>query len=250
MTSESTVPLGGSKAEVLFRQGLNYHLGRKDTPYNPAAARELYLKAPGQGSAKAALNLVWLARSKARMSSRRADDLSRMIQYFVQAAKMGSPDALYCLHEACSQGLGVPKDRARAEKLLRSAARGGSLLAMTKLGLDCVNRDELEEGREWLGKALDRGYGDAGYHLGALAYTVDQDVKAMVRCLERGAGHGSVKCIRRLALIHELGQFGQQVDMPLAEHYRNLLPKNKTALSGKTHCLPVLSGDGHIEAYA
>ena len=227
MIASKATPTGGPEAEALFQKALNHHLGRKGSPYDPVAAKELYIMALKKGSAKAALNLGRLLKHKATLSCQRADDLGHMVKYFVQAAKMGSPDALYCLHEACSQGLGVPKDTAKADRLLEEAAHGGSPQAMVCLGLNCISGDRVEEGKVLLAKAVEQGHGDAGYHLALLHYAADGDVDAMIHYLQQGAEKGNQKCLRKLAMIYELGQYGQKINPQLAEKYFNQLPVSK-----------------------
>ena len=227
MVSAKMTPTGGSEAEALFQKGLNFHLGRSGSPYDPIAAKNLYILALQKGSAKAALNLGRMLKNKATISGKRADELKHMVNYFVQAAKMGSPDALYCLHEACSEGLGMPKDYVKAEQLLQKAAHGGSPQAMTRLGLECISCDRVTEGKGWLAKALEQGNGDAAYHLASVCYAIERDMSAMIGYLKQGAAKSSEKCIRRLALIYELGQFGQSADPRMAEKYFQLLPKRK-----------------------
>lgn len=231
MVTAKTTPTGGPEAEALFQKGLSYELSGNGDSYDPDVAKELYILALNKGSAKAALKLGRQIKRRATGSCKKADDLGHMVRYFVQAAKMGSPDALYCLHEACSRGLGVPKDSVKAAKLLEGAAQGGSPLGMTRLGLDRIGRDRLNEGKIWLTKALSEGYGDAGYHLASLYYAVERDVESMIRYLREGAEKGSEKCIRRLVMIYEQGQFGQEVNLPLAEEYLALLPANKAGVS-------------------
>lgn len=230
MVTARTTPTGGPEAEALFQKGLSYELSGGGDSYDPDTAKELYIMALNKGSAKAALNLGRQLKHRATGSRKKADDLGHMVRYFVQAAKMGSPDALYCLHDVCSRGLGVPKDSVKAAKLLESAAHGGSPLGMMRLGLDRIGRDKLNEGKSWLIKALNEGYGDAGYHLASLYYAVERDVDCMIRYLREGAQQGSEKCIRRLVMIYEQGQFGQEVNLPLAEKYLTLLPVRKAGV--------------------
>ena len=230
MVTARTTPTGGPEAEALFQKGLSYELSGGGDSYDPDAAKELYIMALNKGSAKAALNLGRQLKHRATGSRKKADDLGHMVRYFVQAAKMGSPDALYCLHDVCSRGLGVPKDSVKAAKLLESAAQGGSPLGMMRLGLDRIGRDKLNEGKIWLAKALSEGHGDAGYHLASLYYAVERDVDSMIRYLREGAQQGSEKCIRRLVMIYEQGQFGQQVNLMLAEKYLTLLPVQKAGV--------------------
>lgn len=227
MIASKATPTGGPEAEALFQKALNHHLGRSGSPCDPMTAKELYLMALKKGSAKAALNLGRLLRHKAMLSRKGEDDLEHMVRYFLQAAQMGSPDALYCLHEVCSQGLGVPKDTEKAARLLKEAAYGGSPQAMARFGLNCIKCGRMAEGKILLAKALEAGHGDAGYHLGLARYAADGDADSMIHCLRQGAEKGSQKCIRKLAMIYKLGQCGQKTNPQLAETYFRLLPASK-----------------------
>lgn len=224
MVTAKTTPYGGSEAKALLQRWLSHESGGSGEPHDLNTAKEPYIMVLNKGSAKAALSLGRQLKYRATGScNKKDDDRGHMAGYFAQAAKMGAPDALYCLHDLCSQGAGVPKNNAKAAKL----PEGGSPQGMTRLGLERIGRDKLNEGKAWLTKALSEGDGDAGYHLASLYYAVERDVDSMIRYLREGAEKGSEKCIRRLVMIYEQGQFGQEVNLPLAEKYLSRLPAFK-----------------------
>ena len=230
MIAAKNTPTGGPEAEALFQQAVDHHLGRNGCNFDLRLARALYAQALRKGNAKAALNLGNLYKTDTGALANRQQSLRYMVALFNQAASMGCPDGFFCLHEAFARGLGVPKDPKRADHLLRIAATKGSLVAMVHLGNREIAANRDQQGKKWLIKALNEGYGDAGYHLASFAYAVEQNIPGMIVYLRTGCRHGSAKCIRWLAYIYEMGQFGQPVDTQYAGRLLQLLasldPKN------------------------
>jgi TPR repeat protein len=81
------------------------------------------------------------------------------------ATEARSGAALVWLSMFYDEGLGVPRDPTRAEALLREAATGGYSVAQYHLGAALLARAataaEVDEARDWLGRAAAQGDADA-----------------------------------------------------------------------------------------
>jgi TPR repeat protein len=81
------------------------------------------------------------------------------------AAEADSGAALVWLSMFHEEGLGVPRDPARAEALMRRAATDGYSVAQYHLGAALLARaatpEEVDEARGWLGRAAAQGDADA-----------------------------------------------------------------------------------------
>lgn len=210
-------PTGGLEAETLFQQAVDCHMGRNGMSSDVKSAQKLYAKALMKGSPKAALNLGYLYKTDANLHPDRDTRHKYMLALFLRAAQLGCPDGLYCLYEALERGQGLPKDQFKANRLLKKAALNGSVMAMARLGAKYIIAGNAKEGVFWLNKALAEGNGDAAYDLAIYEKTKNRDIVAMIGFLRQGSKLGSVKCIRTLAFIYELGQFGQEPAPKYAE---------------------------------
>ena len=96
---------------------------------------------------------------------------------------------------------------------------------MDNYGSLLVEAGRVEEGRQWMRKALELGYGDAGVSL-SRSYAGERNAQKMIESLRAGAGMGSTKCLMRLFLTYRQGYYGQAVD----EEYANCFIKLHDAI--------------------
>ena len=78
---------------------------------------------------------------------------------------------------------------------------------------------ELEPEKEiyWLEKALNGGYGYAGYPLSLVYFYHEGNAEKGVAALRRGAALGSTDCLFSLGEIYRKGENGQEKDVEYAE---------------------------------
>ena len=210
-------PTGGTEAECLFQQAVDCHIGRNGRDSDLKSAQKLYAKALKKGSPKAALNLGYLYKTDVNLQPDREKRHRYMLAFFHKAAQLGCPEGLFCLYEALERGQGIPRDHLKANKLLKKAALGGSVMAMARMGALHIIAGNAKEGIFWLNKALAEGNGDAAYELAVFEKNTNRDIAGMIGFLRKGARMSSIKCIRTLAFIYELGQFGQEPAPKYAE---------------------------------
>lgn len=213
-----------AEAELLFQQAVDYHLGRNGRFCNPKKAQKLYAKAVIKGSAKAALNLGHMYHTEATQSADSETYLKHVEALFTHAARLGRPDGLRYLSEVSGQGDADTESSCRAERFMLQAAEFGCVSSMMTLGTRKLHdKSQANEGVKWLLRALQNGSGDAAAVLASHAYEQQGDVEHMLHLLRQGCAKGSAKCIRRLAFIHEVGQFGQKPDPQYAKRLFALL---------------------------
>jgi TPR repeat protein len=157
-------------SEGAHRLALVYAQGLPGTPRNDARAYELFLKAASAGHSRAQLNLgILLLRGQGVPR-----DLVQARAWLEKAAAGGDPQALYTLGRAMSEGSEqIPADPVRAADLFRRAAEQGHMLAAVRYGLALsegvgVKRDQAAAQR-WLILAKDNGVPEAALAMGDMA---------------------------------------------------------------------------------
>jgi hypothetical protein len=219
-------PTGTKEAEQLFQLGTDYFRGLHGMPKDKARAEKIFLEALELGSAKAALSLGQLYLYRYDYGTvERLEGEQQMVQMFQKAADMGCPEGLYGLTAAYSNGLGVPKDRKKALKLLKRAAEGGALNAMVEYGMIIFDEGKEQEGIAWLEKSLTLGNGDAATNL-TLLYMLQGDSEGIIRSARAGSRLGSLTALVDLAGIYLLGRYGQEEDEEYARRLDDELIRN------------------------
>lgn len=157
-------------AEGAHRLALIYAQGLAETTRNDGRAYELFLKAASAGHARAQLNLGILFLRGQGVPR----DLIQARAWLEKAAAGGDPMALYVLGRAMDASSDqVPADPVRAADLFRRAAEKGLMLAALRYGLALsegvgVKRDHAAAQR-WLTLAQDNGVPEAALALGDMA---------------------------------------------------------------------------------
>ena len=146
-----------------------YQLGRDDGHLDKDMAMLRRAAEGGWASAQASLGR-WL-----RERERWADS----VQWYRRSAEQGDPGARYGLGLAYYRGRGVPRDRARAFRLILQAARSGDVIAEYGVGLlyergGGTTRD-VATARQWLQRAADKGLEDARERLESLSMVSTDD---------------------------------------------------------------------------
>lgn len=97
-----------------------------------------------------------------------------MLEYTIEAAQDGDPQAIYDLSQMYSQGRGVPKDTEKAQNLLEiqlvNKAKEGNAQANYLLGKHYLEQEKpnLGQAESYLKQAADNGHPQAMYLLGEL----------------------------------------------------------------------------------
>ena len=217
--TSSDCPDGGAEAEEYFQQGLDHHKARKGKEWDLDKAVEYYEKALALGNAKAALNLGSLYIHDHFGRPDRAGRHEKAVTLFKRAVEMGCPDGYHMLSECSYEGWGMPKSRAMGDKLMRQGAEAGSLRAMANYGAMLYKSRKREEGKHWLRRALDLGFGDAGWYLGGVCGATERNAELIIGALREGAGLGSKKCLHALDTIYATGSYGQKRDLAYANEF-------------------------------
>jgi TPR repeat protein len=188
-------------AEGNHRLGLIYAQGLAGVPHNEGKAVELFEKAAAAGHMRAQINLGILYLRSAGV----ARDLVQARAWLEKAAISDDPQALYALGRALSDSAGqAMPDPVRAADLFRRAAEKGHVLAGLRYGLalsegNGVKRDPAAAQR-WLMQAHQSGIPEAALALADLAARTpasrdkaanEQVVKSALSWYEMAA-HGGV----------------------------------------------------------
>lgn len=80
----------------------------------------------------------------------------------------GDKNAFNSLGYFFDYGLGVPADSAKALYWYKKAAQSGEVCAYANIGLLYLNRGNLRQAKFWLGKAIEKGDGDAALEMAKL----------------------------------------------------------------------------------
>src|SRR5262245_14820843 len=193
--ADSGSPEGQHRLALLYAQGL------AGVPHNDAKAAELFEKAASAGHARAALNLGILYFRGQGVTR----DLVQARAWLEKAvAANDDPQALYALGRAISESAGqAGADAVRAADLFRRAAEKGHVLAGLRYGLalsegNGVKRDPAAAQR-WLTQAQEAGVPEAALALGDMAARTpasrdkaanEQIVKSALSWYERAAQAG------------------------------------------------------------
>lgn len=102
----------------------------RDAPADPFAATELYLQAASMGSAEALMRLGDLYREGRVVAA----DPKRAYLFYDQAAKAGSDDARLRVGEMLARGQGVTRDTGKGLAVITALADGGNAEAFVLLG--------------------------------------------------------------------------------------------------------------------
>lgn len=157
-------------AEGAHRLALVYAQGLAGTPRDEARALQLFEKAAAAGHVRAQINLGILYMRGQGVPR----DLMNARAWLEKAAASGDPQALYTLGRAMDEGSDrTPPDPVRAADLYRRAAEKGHAQAGLRYGLALsegvgIKRD-LAAAQRWLVQARDSGVPEAALALGDLA---------------------------------------------------------------------------------
>lgn len=157
-------------AEGAHRLALVYAQGLAGTPRDEARALQLFEKAAAAGHLRAQINLGILYMRGQGVPR----DLLNARAWLEKAAATGDPQALYTLGRTMDEGSEqTPPDPVRAADLYRRAAEKGHALAGLRYGLALsegvgIKRDPAAAQR-WLVQARDSGVPEAALALGDLA---------------------------------------------------------------------------------
>jgi len=131
-------------------------------PEDRAVARQWYAQAAAQGHAPAKQPLAILLRD----GEGGPVDLSGAYQLVQEAAEAGDVAAAHDLGLMFEQGLGVAADLSAALRWYRVAAEAEAPVTWTTLALALAAHGEAEEGRAWLQRSAEAGYGPGMLILG------------------------------------------------------------------------------------
>lgn len=215
-------PVGSPEAEALHQRARQYRMGTKGKPSNNAKAEALFEEALALGNAKSALQLGQMYLSD--YISRYPEKVRRqyMIAMYIQALKMGCPDAYVALAECYENGWGVREDMEKTIEMLRLGAEAGSPKAMEFYGVHLMGKqDAIEPGRQWLKRSLDAGNGEAAMEL-ASSYLREKNTEKWISSLRAGAKQGSKACLSSLYMIYLQGEYGQKMNKKHAGCYKKL----------------------------
>lgn len=144
-----------------------------------------------------------------------------MIAMYVQAAKMGCPEAYLLLGKCYEKGWGVRANDEKSLKMFEKAAKMGSPKGLEFYGVYVAEKGLVKEGRQFLDWSMELGNGDAGVGI-ATIYQYQKDAVGLITALRDGAKLGSKACIEQLSLIYEMGYFGQSKDKSYADRLDEL----------------------------
>lgn len=157
-------------SEGAHRLALVYAQGPAGTPRNEARALELFEKAASAGHVRAQINLGILYMRGLGLPR----DLVNARAWLEKAAATGDPQAIYTLGRAMDESSEqVAPDPVRAVDLYRRAAEKGHVLAAMRYGLALsegvgIKRD-IAAAQRWLVQARDNGVPEAALALGDMA---------------------------------------------------------------------------------
>lgn len=157
-------------SEGAHRLALVHAQGLAGTPRNEGRALELFLKAAAAGHTRAQINLGILYMRGLGVPR----DLVNARAWLEKAAASGDPQALYTLGRAMDEGSEqVAPDPVRAADLYRRAAEKGHALAGLRYGLALsegvgIKRD-VAQAQKWLVQARENGVPEAALALGDMA---------------------------------------------------------------------------------
>ncbi|MDR2574340.1 MAG: sel1 repeat family protein [Desulfovibrio sp.] len=208
---------GGKEAEELFLMALNYHHGINGMPRDLERAIKCYEESLELGNPKAAINLGTLYRAEfgAHRESRK-ERLKYMNALYARAIKMGCPDGYYFIALSYYYGWGVKENIEKGDAYMKKGAEDGGLFPMYAHGLIMDKKGEVEEAKKWLLKALERGFGLAGYELFSI-YKFEKDYQKMIYFARQGAKLGDTMCMFVLSGIYRKGRYDQPKDEEYAE---------------------------------
>jgi TPR repeat protein len=157
-------------SEGAHRLALVYAQGLAGTPRDEARALQLFEKAATAGHTRAQINLGILYMRGLGVPR----DLVNARAWLEKAAASGDPQALYTLGRAMDEGAEqIAPDPVRAADLYRRAAEKGHVLAGLRYGLALsegvgIKRD-IAQAQKWLMQARDNGVPEAALALGDMA---------------------------------------------------------------------------------
>ena len=157
-------------SEGAHRLALVYAQGLTGTPRDEARALDLFQKAAAAGHTRAQINLGILYMRGLGVPR----DLVNARAWLEKAAASGDPQALYTLGRAMDESSEqIAPDPVRAADLYRRAAEKGHVLAGLRYGLALsegvgIKRD-IAQAQKWLVQARDNGVPEAALALGDMA---------------------------------------------------------------------------------
>ena len=182
--------------KAMFTIGVMYDIGPLQG--GGEEAMEWYLKALNNGIAKAAVNLGVVYREGIVVKK----DISKTIEYYSMADRMGGTTGMFYLSLLYFDGEGVEEDINRAMKLLKKAGSLGDKDALCRLGEIYLEGHLFEVNKEkafyYFNKAAKLGSAKAMHHLGVMYRTgefVEQDNEKSFRYYLKSAklGHASAQ---------------------------------------------------------
>ncbi len=149
---------------------------------------------------------------------------SKAFQWYQHLADQNIPQGYYNLAAMAEKGLGVDQDNEKAWAYLHRAAQTGSPHAQYRLGeIYLYPRNDDRMGELYHRCALSQGHAASARALGHLGLVQDNFPKAM-HFTQIAASMGLRKSMLKLNAVFEIGQYGYDKNMMLAQYYeRNYL---------------------------
>lgn len=235
-------PAGDEEAQKLFKQAQDKRFGRGMVA-DLEEAFKLYNQAAEKGSVRALYDLGTLYEQRPGKSLNAEDQEKVILEYYIQAAAAGCPEAKYKLYswgeyqaENSKQNIftqNASRQNATTQKIyeqlhlgfdkfLLEAANEGALVAMFELGRKFIQQGEREKAAAWLQRALDLGYGSAAEPLSRMQFE-QKNMREGIGLLRQGARLGSIACLHRLAWIYSRGQYNQMRDPEYAQCFTKII---------------------------
>src|SRR5207245_2693972 len=166
---------------AMFNLARRYAIGSDAAPKNPEESAEYFSKA------------IAGFRKLADAGEGVAGDAVKAHEWRLKAADAGLPVAMFLVGRDYEFGSGVGKDADEAWRWCRKAALRGNAPALTRLGIDAMQAQELNEAVKHFEAAAALGNASAFYHLGVLyahGRGVKKDENHAAELYRRGAEAG------------------------------------------------------------
>ncbi|WP_367875218.1 hypothetical protein [Luteolibacter sp. Populi] len=141
-------------------------------------------------------------------------DFDKAAEWWQKASEAGDTPSILILARLYEGAFGFPEkvDAKRSLELYQQAAGLGDENAFIPLGSRLLNGDEKlrneAEGREWLGKAIEKKQFAAYLALGDFEESLRKDDKAALAQYQKGADEKQPDCLLRVAAFHLEGKGG------------------------------------------
>lgn len=212
---------GNSEAQKFFEEAQGYHFGR-GASLNLELAKSKYSEAVANGSTRALYALATLKEERLQWAPNKQVLEEEILISYQEASEKGCPEATYRLYLWKGYNGNVSQDFPNPRLL--EAAEGGAMIAMADLGIQYIQQNQVDEGLNWLKKAIDLGYGDASVAYSRSMFKQGRINEAM-DALFSGAKSGSLPALKRLAWIYSRGLNRQVHDPDYSECLLRIMHK-------------------------